>query len=379
MKNSIRISSVLLVLLFFLTNCEKPGSQNTESKSMGKSNEWLDYTGEEDMPSIVLIAGDEEYRSEEALPMLAGILNRHHGFNCRVVFSQDPAKPGIADPNYSFNIPGLEALDNADLMIIFTRFRAPSDDQMEIINRYLESGKPVIGIRTATHAFHFKEDVETSFSHYGNYHQSEDEWNGGFGRLVLGEKWIMHHGSHGNQSTRGIIAPGAEDHPVLTSINDGSIWGPTDVYGVRTPLPGDTQVLVMGKTVDREGEKDENDPLLGMRSGDSKEPEKVIRKINEEEVEVDLNDPMMPVIWTRSYQLPGGKQGRSLTTTIGSSTDLLNDDLRRLLVNASYWLTEKEVPQKADVSFTREYSPSRFAFHDDKHWDDKNIVIKELK
>ena len=367
------------LVLFTLALLFAAGCQKADSQEISESNEWLDYQGEESKPYVVLVAGDEEYRSEEALPMLAGILNEHHGFNCRVVFSQDPDKPGISDPNYSFNIPGLDALDDADLMIIFTRFRALNDDQMTMINRYLESGKPVIGIRTATHAFHFKEDVETNFRHYGNYHQSEDEWNGGFGRLVLGEKWINHHGSHGNQSTRGMIASGAEDHPVLKSIADGAIWGPTDVYGVRLPLPNDSQVLVLGRTVDREGEKDENDPLLGMRSTDSKEPEKVTRKIGDKEAEIELNNPMMPIIWTKSYQLPGGIKGRSLTTTIGSSTDMLNEDLRRLLVNATYWLTDQQVPENANVSFTKEYTPSRFAFHDDAHWDAKNIVITGLK
>ena len=63
------------------------------------------------------------------------------------------------------------------------------------------------------------------------------EWDGGFGRQVLGETWINHHGDHGKQSTRGIICAGAKDHPILRGIKDGDIWGPTDVYGVRLPLP----------------------------------------------------------------------------------------------------------------------------------------------
>src|ERR1700680_140622 len=70
---------------------------------------------------IVLISGDEEYRSEEALPQLGKILAKHHGFKCTVLFAIDP-KTGEINPNIS-NIPGLENLQSADLMIISTRFR----------------------------------------------------------------------------------------------------------------------------------------------------------------------------------------------------------------------------------------------------------------
>src|SRR5580704_5280519 len=80
--------------------------------------------------NIVLISGDEEYRSEEALPELAAILAKHHGFHCTVLFEID-AKTGEVAPEQHNNIPGLEALDKADLMIIQTRFRALPDDQMK--------------------------------------------------------------------------------------------------------------------------------------------------------------------------------------------------------------------------------------------------------
>ena len=105
---------------------------------------------------IVFVSGDEEYRSEEALPQMAKILAKHHGFKCTVLFAIDP-KDGTINPNVS-NIPGLEALKTADLMFIFTRFRDLPDDQMAHIVDYIESGKPIIGIRTATHAFSIKGD-----------------------------------------------------------------------------------------------------------------------------------------------------------------------------------------------------------------------------
>ena len=118
---------------------------------------WVVYQGGEGPgqgKNVVLISGDEEYRSEEALPQLAKILAKHHGFTCTVLFAI--GKDGTIEPNRNDNIPGLEALRKADLMIIATRFRDLPDDQMKEIVDYVESGRPIIGMRTATHAFNLK-------------------------------------------------------------------------------------------------------------------------------------------------------------------------------------------------------------------------------
>src|SRR5687767_15263790 len=90
---------------------------------------------------IVLVSGDEEYRSEEALPQLGKILAKHHGFKCTVLFAI--GADGTIDPNTNNNIPGLEALKTADLMVIATRFRDLPDEQMKHIAEYVEAGKPV--------------------------------------------------------------------------------------------------------------------------------------------------------------------------------------------------------------------------------------------
>src|SRR5437016_1386216 len=78
---------------------------------------------------IVFLSGDEEYRSEEALPMLAKILAVRHGFNCSVLFSINPGDHAI-DPDIQTNIPGMEALDSADVCVMGLRFRELPDDQM---------------------------------------------------------------------------------------------------------------------------------------------------------------------------------------------------------------------------------------------------------
>jgi type 1 glutamine amidotransferase len=277
---------------------------------------------------VVLVSGDEEYRSEEALPQLARILSERHGFDCTVLFAISPAD-GSIDPDYTRNIPGLETLDSADLMILFTRFRDLPDTQMKHIVDYVEAGRPIVALRTATHAFDLK-----SSDTYRRYSWNNKEWDGGFGRHVLGESWVAHHGRHGEQSTRGIIAKGAAKHPILRGIADGAIWVPTDVYKVRLPLPEGIETLVLGQV------------LTGMKSTDPP-------------VDSPQNDPMMPVAWTRTY-----KSGRIFTTTMGSGQDLLSQPFRRLLVNAIYWAAgmEARIDARANVDLVGKYEPLPFKF-----------------
>ncbi len=283
---------------------------------------------------VVLVSGDEEYRSEEALPQLGKILAKHHGFQCTVLFAI--GEDGTINPNAS-NIPGLEALRTADVMVIFTRFRDLPDEQMQHIVDYLDAGKPVVGIRTATHAFNVKSGK--TFSKY-SYNSRDTDYEQGFGRQVLGETWISHHGRHGSQSTRGILARGQESHPILRGIKDGDIWGPSDVYGVRLPLPGDSQPLVLGQVLT--GMKFDDPPLAGPK-----------------------NNPLMPIAWTKSYAAGGGKRGRAFCSTIGAATDLTAEGTRRLLVNACYWAAglEESIPDKANVDLVGDYQPSNFKFN----------------
>jgi hypothetical protein len=279
----------------------------------------------------VFVSGDEEYRSEETLPQLASILAARHGFKCTVLFAIDP-KDGTIQPNQRDNIPGLSALKTADLLVIFTRFRDLPDEQMKLIADYVESGRPVVGLRTATHAFDIK-DGKT----YARYSWRSPAWDGGFGRQVLGETWINHHGQHGKQSTRGVIAPGMKDHAVLRGIRDGDIWGPTDVYAVRLPLPEGCQPLVLGQVLG--GMQPSDRPVAGKQ-----------------------NDPLMPVSWIRSYQAAPGKTARVFTTTMGASQDLESEGLRRLLVNACYWAVglEDKIEPGSKVGLVGSYRPRPF-------------------
>jgi hypothetical protein len=306
------------------------------SLAAAAADPWVVYEGA-DGPGkgkhVVLVSGDEEYRSEEALPQLARILARRHGFRCTVLFAIDP-KDGTINPDVRDNIPGLEALRNADLLVIATRYRDLPDGQMKHVVDYVESGRPVIGLRTATHAFQIKPGKT-----YSRYSSDSREWDGGFGRRVLGETWVSHHGQHGKQGTRGILVKGQEGHPILRGIRDGDVAGPTDVYGVRLPLPGDCRPLLLGQVLD--GLKSTDPPAAGK-----------------------VNDPMMPVAWTKTIAGGSGKPARVFATTMGASQDLENEGLRRLLVNACYWAVglEDRIPARSNADLVGDYRPSPFKF-----------------
>src|SRR5947209_4491819 len=104
---------------------------------------------------IVLIAADQEYRSEESIPALARILSVRHGFRCTVLFSTN-RQTGQIDPDTIDNIPGLEALREADLLVLFARWLELPDEQMKEIVDYTNSGRPIVALRTSTHPFNYQ-------------------------------------------------------------------------------------------------------------------------------------------------------------------------------------------------------------------------------
>src|SRR6267378_4055442 len=185
------------------------------------AGEWVTYEGKQGPgkgKDIVFISGDEEYRSEESLPMLAKILAVRHGFKCTVLFPINGAD-GTIDPVIQTNIPGIEALDSADLCVMGLRFRELPDEKMKHFVDYLNAGKPIIALRTSTHAFAYDRNKQ---SPYAKYDWRGKEWPGGFGQQVLGETWVNHHGDHGKESTRGLINEPFRNRPVLRGV--GAIW-----------------------------------------------------------------------------------------------------------------------------------------------------------
>lgn len=277
---------------------------------------------------IVFIAGDHEYRSEESLPALARILARHYGFRCSVFITTDPAT-GFIDPGSS-HIAGLEALETADLLVIFTRFQEFPDAEMQHIVDYIDRGGPVVGFRTATHAFQIRRPG-SPFAKY-TWNNKDPRYAGGFGRQVLGETWVSHYGTNHKQSSRLVIEPAQASHPILRGVRD--VWVESGGY-TADPIEGSV-VLARGRILD--GMTPDAPPAA------------------------DKDE--LPVAWTRTYRGASGREGRVFTTTHGASEDLRNEGFRRLAVNGLLWAAglESAITGTNDVSLVGPYHPTRYDF-----------------
>lgn len=284
---------------------------------------------------VVLLAGDEEYRSEEALPMLAKILSQRHGFKTTVLFSVDP--DGTINPKASRSLSNPAALETADAIVMSLRFRSWPDEDMARFDKRLRAGTPIVALRTSTHAFNgFPKGSPWESWNYNN--------QGGFGKRVLGETWLTHWGRHKVEATRGVIEPSARGNPLLRGVDD--VFGDTDVYEAYPPA--DATILMRGLV------------LQGL-TADSPPADYRKRRATDKQ-EQGVNDPPMPIAWTRLHRNEAGTTNRVLTTTMGSATDLENEGLRRLVVNGVYWGLGLEVPARADVAFVDEYTPSFYGF-----------------
>jgi hypothetical protein len=274
---------------------------------------------------LVFIASDHEYRGEETLPAMARILAKHHGFDCTVLFGLDANGEIKAGES---NIPGLEALESADGMVMFTRFQALPDEQMKHIDAYLKRGGPVMGLRTSTHGFKYG-NKESVYAKYDFQAKSKD-YELGFGHQVLGQTWVGHYGRNHQQSTRITIIPDKASHPILTGVKDIHV----QCGGYNAVPQDDWNILTMAQ------------PLMSMKP-DGKP---------------DASKPPMASEWTREYTGANGKKGRVFTSLYGASEDIVNDGYRRMLVNATYWILglEDGIVADAPIDFVGKYQPNTF-------------------
>lgn len=274
---------------------------------------------------IVFIAAEEAYRSEESMPMMARILSRQ-GFKCTVLFAIDPTD-GTINPKVKDNIPGLEKLDTADLLVAFLRWRELPDEQMKHIVDYTESGRPIVGIRNATHPFRYAKRPD---SPYARFDSASKDPEGGWGRLVLGETWVSHYGKNLVESTRCDIAETASGHPIFRGIRTG-FWIADDVYGISSSLSGDSLPVLLGQ------------PLEGWTSESKALAEK----------------PPLPIAWTKSYKGAGGKTARVFTSTMGHGDAFKTEAFRRMLANACLWCMhlEDSIDPNSNMEIPGEYQP----------------------
>ena len=293
---------------------------------------------------IVLLAGDDEYRSEESMPMLGKILSQRHGFDCTVLL---PAGPdGVIKPTDHMLLSNPDALDQADAIVMCLRFRGWKKEVMEKFEAAYLRGVPIIALRTSTHAFDITQSLEQNPWRKWNWNSKDPMWTGGFGKQVLGETWVNHHGNHKVEGCRGIIEEANRGQEILRGVQD--VFADSDVYTATAPV--DATVLIRGQVTD--SLKPDSKPVAGKK-----------------------NNPMQPVAWTRVRTNEGGKVNRILTTTMGAATDLQNEDLRRLLVNGVFWGLKLPVPAKADVTYVDPYAPSMYGFGSER----KNFKVTDLE
>ncbi|EDL61827.1 ThuA domain-containing protein [Gimesia maris] len=278
-------------------------------------------------PHIVFVTGDDEYRSEESMPMLAQILKRDYGFDVTVCYSLD--EDGNIAPGNQKSISGLEALDDADLMVLFTRFRDLPPDQFQHFLKYVQSGKPVVGFRTATHAFLFR-DPKSPYK----------EWNDKKIAELVGQKWITHHGHFGDGHeylTQVTINTEAKDHPILRGVEPYKAYSwlyHVDGGSEGHQLAGDSQPLLTGHS---------------LKSGHE-------MKGNLEKYPLDN-----PVAWTKTYTGEGGTKGRVFFTTTAHPFDFKDPNVRKLALNGILWslgMEDKIPTDGAKADLAGEYDPN---------------------
>ena len=280
---------------------------------------------------IVFIANDHEYRSEETCPALAKILAKRHGFKCTVIFGLDEngaIKGGGAD------MPGLEALNDADLLFFYSRFMNLEDEQVDLLVNYFERGGPVVGVRTSTHCFNGQEGKWEKL----NFNYTGSDYFGGLGEQIFGNTWHKERGQshYGSNHVMGCsITPvaSAEDHPIMRGVE--RIHAYSGAY--KSQPPADAT------------------PLLEVQVLNTFHPSD----------NINTEKPVVNAGWTRdSYTAPSGvtRKARVVYASYGASEDLLSEDGRRFLVNACLWAGgwEKTIKSNLDVDIVGGFSPSAY-------------------
>ncbi|MGJ8722912.1 MAG: ThuA domain-containing protein [Roseibacillus sp.] len=300
-----------------------------------QATEPLVYEGEEGIGKgkhIVFLANDHEYRSEQTCPMMAKVLAKHHGFKCTVLFGLDEngeIKPGAK------NLPGLEALKEADLMFFFTRFMDLPDEQADLLVDYFEQGGPVVGMRTSTHAFNGQKGKWEML----NFNYKGEDYQGGLGKQVFGITWEKevgqgHYGSNHRQGCRISPAEEAASHPILAGV--GEIHAYSGAYDSPVPEGGTS--------------------LLNLQVLNTFEPSE----------EIQEDKPVVTGGWARDfYMAPSGekKEARVVYVPFGASEDILDEDARRFFINACLWSMgmEKDITATLEAGIVGSFNPSPYS------------------
>ena len=280
---------------------------------------------------IVFIANDHEYRSEETCPALAKILAKRHGFKCTVIFGLDE---NGAIKGGGKNMPGVEALKDADLLFFYARFMDLPDEQVDPLVEYFERGGPVVGVRTSTHCFNGQDGKWEKL----NFNYTGEDYFGGLGEQIFGNTWHKergqsHYGSNHVMGCRITPDASAKGHPILKGVKN--IHAYSGAY--KSQPPADAT------------------PLLEVQ---------VLNTFHASN-NINTEKPIVNAGWSRdSYVAPSGakKKARVVYASYGASEDLLSEDGRRFLINACLWAGgwEKKIKPKLNVGIVGGFQPSAY-------------------
>lgn len=229
-----------------------------------------------EMPHVVIVSSEPEYKTEQTLPKFAGeYLNGH----CRVSIV-------LADPADENRLSGIDAIASADLLVISVRRRTLPAEQLQVIRSYIAAGRPVLGIRTANHAFHLREKPAP---------EGRADWPE-FDEQVIGGRYTGHWGE-GPLTAVSAVNESVAEHPIMQDVNLSEMVGHGSLYKV-SPLQKTAVPL-----------------LTGTITGETPEP----------------------VVWVNSRS----DGGTTVYTSLGHPQDFSQPAFNRMLKNAVRWLTRR--------------------------------------
>ena len=323
----LRLNAICLLVFFSVKVMASP-------HPIPESDKWLVMPGEKGPGKgkhVVLIAAEQEYRAEQALPMLARTLAKHHGFHCTVLFLTneeglvDPTMPApFKTPGRKSIVPGMEHLAKADALILMSRFLQLPEKDLNHLYTYFDSGKPILALRTANHGLW----RDTKPYQVGGKDVSLE--------TLLGGKFMGHHGGWKAEATTGIIAPEAKKHPILRGVKD--VWGTTDVYRCHKDgkVPADCTLLLTGQ------------------------PMKSLKR----DAPANTDKEALPIAWTKKWIGNAGLSSPIFHFTMGSGKDFENEGVRRITINGLYWGLglEDQIDANSSVEIVGDYKPLEDGF-----------------
>ncbi len=231
-------------------------------------------------PKVVFLIGEDEYKTWETLPRFAEQIVAWRGLETVVVQQSPDNKPyfhGLA-----------EAMKGADLLVVSLRRRALAPAQLELIRNHLARGKPLVGVRTSSHAFAPRGDDAKLGAAWPE-----------FDAEVLGGNYRGHHGQ--SVPATMTLPESGVIHPIVTGIDPGELTGRGSLYKAG-PLKPSAQAVLIGSIP---------------------------------------NQPAEPVAWVNTY---GARRAKVFYTSLGHEEDFAQPQFRRLLLNGILWALSQPIP-----------------------------------